>query len=297
MRNFLAFFLVAFLLLSCSDDEQTTVNNDTQEEVVDIPLEASIALNVPYGADAQQTYDLYLPANRSSAKTRVLVLVHGGGWVSGDKSEMEQFVDLLRERLPDHALLNLNYKLADPLTPAFPNQFLDIKTALLQVKQQANELQILPEFALIGTSAGAHISLMMDYVYDTDDIVKMVCSIVGPTDFTDPFYSEDPEYQFLLAALVDESAYAEGTDYAIATSPVYQVNSNSSPTIMFYGNEDPLVPITNGTNLEEALANNSISHSFTIYEGGHGDDWSEENYQNLWLQLVDYIEEYLPVQP
>lgn len=210
---------------------------------------------------------------------------------------MEEFVDLFRAQLPDYALVNLNYVLADATTPAFPNQFLDVKAALQQLKDEAAELQIMPEFALIGTSAGAHISLMMDYVYDNEDWVKMVCSIVGPTDFTDPFYSESAEYQILLNALVDETAYAVGTDYAQATSPVYQVSADSAPTIMFYGNEDPLVPVTNGSKLEEALAANSVSHSFTIYEGGHGDDWSEENYLNLQQQLIDYLLEHLPVKP
>ena len=298
IRSLLGIFLSLWLALACSSDEQTNVGPDTQQQDdTALPLEAAISIDVPYGDDPQQKYDLYLPAGRSSSKTKVVVLIHGGGWVSGDKSDMEEFVDLIRAQLPDYAVVNLNYVLADVTTPAFPNQFLDVKAALEQIKQQAGDLQILPEFALIGTSAGAHISLMMDYVYDNDDLVKMVCSIVGPTDFTDPFYSESPEYQILLNALVDESAYAAGTDYAQATSPVFQVTSNSAPTIMFYGNEDPLVPISNGTNLELALASNSVSHSFTIYEGGHGDDWSQENYDNLQQQLIDYLLEYLPVKP
>ncbi|MDC7997915.1 alpha/beta hydrolase [Gilvibacter sediminis] len=297
MKNYIPFILTLLLLWACSSDEQTNNPTTDDEVAAEVPLEASVALEVPYGADPLQRYDLYLPAGRTAQTTKVIVLVHGGGWVSGDKADMTPFIDLIQEELPQYAIVNLNYKLADLENPAFPNQFLDVKAALAQIKAQANELQIVPEFALIGTSAGAHLSLMMDYVYDDEDWVKMVCSIVGPTDFTDPFYSENPEYQILFDFLVDESAYAADTDYAVATSPVFQVNANSAPTIMFYGNEDPLVPISNGTNLEAALADASISHSFTIYDGGHGDDWSPENYENLQQQLIAYIQEHLPVNP
>ncbi|NQX76103.1 alpha/beta hydrolase [Gilvibacter sp.] len=297
LKNYIPFLLALLLLWACSSDEQTNDTSTDDEVTIELPLEASVQLEVSYGADPLQRYDLYLPAGRTALTTKVIVLVHGGGWVSGDKEDMTPFIDLIQTELPQYAIVNLNYKLADLENPAFPNQFLDVKAALAQIKAQANELQIVPEFALIGTSAGAHLSLMMDYVYDDEDWVKMVCSIVGPTDFTDPFYSENPEYQILFDFLVDESAYAADTDYAVATSPVFQVNASSAPTIMFYGNEDPLVPISNGTNLEAALADASISHSFTIYDGGHGDDWSPENYENLQQQLVAYILEHLPVIP
>ncbi|WP_435577950.1 alpha/beta hydrolase fold domain-containing protein [Gilvibacter sp.] len=297
MKNYIPFVLALLLLWACSSDEQTNDTPTDDEVTIELPLEASVQLEVSYGEDPLQRYDLYLPAGRTALTTKVIVLVHGGGWVSGDKEDMTPFIDLIQTELPQYAIVNLNYKLADLENPAFPNQFLDVKAALAQIKAQANELQIVPEFALIGTSAGAHLSLMMDYVYDDEDWVKMVCSIVGPTDFTDPFYSDDPEYQIFFNFLVDESAYAADTDYAVATSPVFQVNSNSAPTIMFYGNEDPLVPISNGTNLEAALADASISHSFTIYDGGHGDDWSPENYENLQQQLIAYILEHLPVNP
>ncbi len=136
---------------------------------------------------------------------------------------------------------------------------------------------------------------MYDYVYDTDDVVKMVCSIVGPTDFTDPFYSANPEFNFLLSQLIDESAYAADSNFTALVSPALQVSNNSAPTILFYGSSDPLVPITNGERLESALANANVSHSFTIYEGGHGDDWSTADYSNLELNLVDYLQIYLPI--
>lgn len=278
-------FGIQINFISCSEDNDTTANESLAEETM---------LNVSYGNDPQQKYDLYLPANRSSTKTKVIMLVHGGGWTGGDKADMDFFISYIKQRHPDHAIVNVNYVLADIDTPAFPNQFLDLDAVIDKLTSEKNELQILPEFALVGASAGAHISLMYDYVYDTDDQVKIVGDIVGPTDFTDPFYSNNPNFPALMAALVDESAYPQGTNYAEVLSPALRVSNASSPTLLFYGNADPLVPLTNGTTLNTALNNSQIDHSFTIYDGGHG-DWAQSDIENMKEQISIAVDTYMEV--
>tara|TARA_B100000809_G_scaffold266864_1_gene332323 strand:+ start:5348 stop:6244 length:897 start_codon:yes stop_codon:yes gene_type:complete len=297
MKKLIYFILLLFLgdftFISCSSEDTT----EGFGIIITDPLEAETILNVSYGTNPQQVYDTYLPYGRSANKTKVIVLVHGGGWTGGDKSDMENFVSLIQQYHPDHAIVNINYVLAStnpPFTPAFPNQFLDLGTIIDQLTLQKEELAILPEFGLIGTSAGAHIALMYDYVYDTHDVVKMVADLVGPTNFTDPFYAENPLFRLGLNALVDESAYPFGTNYAEVTSPALQVSNTSSPSILFYGNQDPLVPLTNGVLLNDKLSNSSITHSFTVYDGGHG-DWEDTSIINLQLQLTDFINSHLPI--
>ncbi|WP_203296628.1 alpha/beta hydrolase [Luteirhabdus pelagi] len=276
-------------ITSCSEDSSDTTS--TPES-----LEAEIQMNVSYGVNSQQVYDIYLPANRSDTKTKVIVLVHGGGWTGGDKADMEPFISNIQDAHPDHAIVNMNYILAQPpAIPAFPNQFEDIGRVLNDLETASETFQIKPEFALIGASAGAHISLQYDAVYDATDRVKMVCDIVGPTDFTDPFYSDDPTFDFVLSALVDEDAYPNTTDYASAVSPALNISTTSSPTIMFYGDEDPLVPTSNAITLADALSAASVDNNYTIYNGGHG-DWSEEDQENLQQQLSAYISTYFSIE-
>ncbi|MAN59637.1 MAG: alpha/beta hydrolase [Flavobacteriaceae bacterium] len=251
--------------------------------------------DVSYGPHEQQIYDIYLPEGRSGDKTKVIVLVHGGGWIEGDKADMAWYVPLLQLSHPHHAIVNMNYVLATTTTPAFPNQFLDVQQLLQKIYDEREQLQIVPEFGLIGASAGAHLSLMYDAVYDDLDHVKFVADIVGPTDLTDPFYANNPNFQFFLNAAVDESAYPPGTDYASAVSPALHVSGKSSPTILFYGNADPLVPLSNGQTLQNALSTAMVTHSFTIYEGGHGDDWSEADRADLREKLSEFISLHLSV--
>ncbi len=288
-------FVFSFLFfISCSSDEG--VHENIQDDPVDDPvteLEAEEHINVSYGSNTNQNYDLYLPAGRSSESTKVLLLIHGGGWTSGDKSDMAEFVSLFQENHPDYAIVNTNYVLANIGTPAFPNQVLDIQSVVEKITSEQDELQVKAEFGLIGVSSGAHLALMYDYVYDTVDQVKFVADFVGPTDFTDPFFADDPNFALALSLLVDESAYPAGTNIAEAVSPVYQVSASSSPTLLFYGDQDPLVPLSNGESLDQALDDAGVDHVFTTYQGGHGDDWSLDDRADLEAKLAIYLESHL----
>lgn len=282
--HFLLLFVFIFSLFSCSSDDRSKTTE----------LEAEFHENVSYGTLPEQIYDIYLPAGRSVETTKTLILVHGGFWTSGDKSDLTEYMNLLRETFPEYAIVNMNYVLATSSTAAFPNQFEDMDLLINRLTSQKEDLQILPEFGLVGVSSGAHISLQYDYVYDTDDQVKMVCDIVGPTDFTDPFYTEQAGFENLVTFLVDEEAFPENTDYTVVLSPAYNVSSMSSPTILFYGEEDELVPTTNAYALETALENAGITHSLTFYPGGHG-DWSEESFEDLKVKLKGFIQTHFEI--
>ena len=95
MKNlkFIILFVIATTaILSC--------NNSDDSDIADPdPLEAYEELNVSYGNDSDQVFDLYLPYNRTSA-TKTIILVHGGGWTAGDKADMNDIVEIIQSQLP-----------------------------------------------------------------------------------------------------------------------------------------------------------------------------------------------------
>lgn len=197
--------LLLFVITACSSNSDPAALE---------PAEAAeknhyqVQKDISYGADKAQILDLYLPSNRSSAITKVLVFIHGGGWIQGDKKDMREYIPLLQKRHPNHAIANLNYRLAVPGSePAFPNQFLDLKKAIKHLSEKGREYGIKAEYGLIGASAGGHLALQYDSVYDTGDQVKLVCSIVGPSNLIDSFYTENSDFDVALGYLVDEDAY------------------------------------------------------------------------------------------
>ncbi len=78
--------LILLMLTTISCKEKTAA---------DVTLSASTKANVAYGSDPLQKMDYYLPAGRSSSTTKVLVLIHGGAWAAGDKSEFTAYIDSL----------------------------------------------------------------------------------------------------------------------------------------------------------------------------------------------------------
>jgi acetyl esterase/lipase len=276
--------VVVFIFFGCSnetiDSENTTI------------LDASKyyqELNISYGNDVDQKFDLYLPAGRTN-NTKIVVLVHGGGWSSGDKADMNPFKDLIRQDFPNLAIVNINYRLADENNPPYPMQIDDITTIVNYLKDKKTEYTISENLGFIGTSAGAHLSLLWSYAFDSNNNVNMACSIVGPTNFTDPAYlnNTNPVLQDMLDLY--------GTDPELSflkeVSPYYQAKASSPPTILFYGGQDPLIPATQGTDMRDKLQSLGVTHEFTLYpNGGHG--WIGLDLLDTWLKLKAFINNYL----
>ncbi len=287
-KNLLLLFLSIVLISSAV----YFVSDDNSDKIT---IKAKTILDISYGEDPFQKYDIYLPKNRSSKKTKVIVFVHGGGWTNGDKVNTGKFVDYLKKHHSNYAIVSINYRLANPNTPiipAFPNQFLDIGFVLDHIETQKETYQILPEYGLIGSSAGSHLALMYDYVYDSQDRVKMVCSIVGPTDLTDETYAKNTRFNLYSNTLIDINAYPSNINFLEAISPVFHVSSKSSPTLLFYGDEDKLIPLSNGKRLEKALHKASVKNKLIVFKGGHGDYWSTD----FKYELSEFISVNLPIE-
>ncbi len=110
-----------------------TGNFISAENKVTRDLPSSTFLNVAYGDDPKQVMDIYLPAGRSAFTTKVMLLIHGGGWSGGDKHSFVTYIDSLKNYLTDYAFVNINYRLANYSHNKFPAQENDIKAALSYV--------------------------------------------------------------------------------------------------------------------------------------------------------------------
>ena len=277
--------LILFFVLSC-----TTNNLEDSENIEGTnPLEYLENLDVSYGDDSDQKFDIYLPPNRT-LDTKVIILVHGGGWSAGDKSDMIGVKDLIFQSFSNIAVVNINYRLADENNSPYPMQTDDITAVVNHLITNRNNYVIDDDFGFIGSSAGAHLSLLWSYTSDTDNNVKMVCSIVGPTNFTDPAYlnNTNPELQ----ALIDLYGVNATISFLEEVSPYHRATATSPPTILFYGGQDPLIPTTQGTAMRDKLVELRVTQEFTLYENeGHG--WDGANAIDTWLKLKTFIENYL----
>ncbi|WP_100613042.1 alpha/beta hydrolase [Confluentibacter lentus] len=276
--KFLKYIFFFFVIYNCSSEK---TNDDTLN-----PPKYYEELNITYGNDENQKFDIYLPANRTTS-TKTIILVHGGGWSSGDKSDMNPIKDLIRQDLPNLAIVNINYRLADANNSPYPMQIEDITSIINYLKEKKATYTISEYFGFIGVSAGGHLSLLWSYAFDDFNDIKMVCSIVGPTNLTDPEYlnNTDPVLQELLNSFGTNAELS----FLEEVSPYHQVSTTAPPTILFYGGQDPLIPTSQGTDLRDRLQNLGVKHEFTLYpNAGHG--WEGLELLDTWLKLKAFMQ-------
>lgn len=283
-NNFLFASLIILFISSCSTD-------DTNEDEETLPLEAIELINISYGTHQQQKYDLYLPANRSNLTTKVFVLVHGGSWIGGDKGDMNFLVEELKLSYPDYAIANINYRLASIGNSPFPMQLNDISEVISDLELKEESYQITDDFGFIGVSAGAHLSMVYAYNFDLDTDVQFVSSIVGPTNFTDPSYVDDPAFEnFRIGMqLMTGVSFDDNPQFYEGFSPYHVATITSPPTILFYGGQDELVPTSQGVEMHAKLDELGVINEFTLYESeGHG--WEGDNFIDTLNKLAAFID-------
>lgn len=275
------YILVLFLglLFGCSSADDAIKNNDA-------PLAELNLTNIAYGTDPQQTMDVYLPANRTKDDTKTVIVIHGGSWIAGDKSDMTEASLEIKERFPDYAIVNINYRLATGTSPAFPKQIEDIQQVVSYLKD--SDYHIANKYALLGASAGAHIAMLYSYKYDTAHEVKAVCDIVGPADFTDNAYVTHQLYPLAALALLGTPNVTPALIESV--NPIAHITPQSPPTIMFYGGRDELVPSTQGPRLEATLNAAGVYNEYNFYpEGGHA-DWDDATFTEVYAKLALFLE-------
>lgn len=113
--------------------------------------------NIAYGPHERNVLDAYIPEHPATPKP-VLIFMHGGGYVSGDKEQVRN-VDLFQECLDAGiAVVSANYRFI--ATDPFPAPMNDGTRAIQFVRSKAREWGLHPDLiASCGASAGGHILL------------------------------------------------------------------------------------------------------------------------------------------
>lgn len=279
MRRVVFLPLILFVLVSCQKDSGGGGETD--------PLPAQTLLNVAYGTDPLQKIDAYLPAGRTDA-TKVLIIIHGGGWTQGDKSEFTPFVDTLKRRLPGYAIFNINYRLANGTTNFFPTQENDVKSAIEFIYNKRSEYRLSDKFVLIGASAGGHLSLLHAYKYVTPVKIKAVVDFYGPTELTQ-FYNNPPTpaVPLLLLQVTGGTPTTQATLYS-QSSPVTFISGQSCPTIILQGGLDFVVSPSQSVLLRDRLQQAGVTHQYVFYPTeSHG--WVGANLADSFDKIQAFI--------
>lgn len=265
--------------------------------VVPDKITAVILSNISYGSDPLQKMDAYLPANRSTTNTKVIVMIHGGGWTTGDKADYKRFADTLQRRFPDYAVFNINYRLSASPVNLFPTQEMDVKAAIEYIYSKRNEYLISAKFAMIGESAGAHLSMLYAYKYNIPVKIKAVASFFGPADLTEMYNNPvngNTTISLVLAQAIGGTPNTNATMYT-QSSPVNFITSTSGvPTILLHGSQDALVSPSQSQLVRNKLIAAGIATEYVLYPGkDHGYDWDDATFYNAFNRIEAFFISYM----
>ncbi len=231
-----------------------------------VTIEEGVVFGTGGGRDLK--LDIYTPpGNPTSAPG--LLLVHGGGWSSGDRTQLRGY-GVLVGRL-GYVCVACEYRLSGEAP--WPAQIHDVKAALRWMKANAKRLGIDPaRIAVSGNSAGGHLSLMVGGTPNLpefegtggnpgiDTSVGAVISFYGPSDFG----SDPNKVQGGIAQLMGPNV----TEAALrGASPVAYTKAGYPPTLLIHGNGDELVDPEASFRVYRELAKAKVPVEIHMYEG------------------------------
>ena len=235
----------------------------------------------------RQTLDLYLPAEGPDGDRPLIVWIHGGAWLGGDKRGGPALPFLQR----GYAVASVNYRLSSDAP--FPAQIEDCKAAIRWLRAHAGQHGIDPDrIGVWGSSAGGHLVALLGTSTDVEafdvgpnrDVssrVQAVCDFYGPTDLLSMGAQSRPGSRIDHdAADSPESRLVGGpiqqrTERARKASPISYVSKERAgripPFLILHGDRDDTVPIGQSEHLHRALRDAGVASEYHVVEGaGHG---------------------------
>ena len=268
MNRLIAALTLLLFLASCRPDNPPP--NGT------FPLVDTILNDLSYGTDPSQKLNLGLPRTRN-AQTPLVIVVHGGGWVIGDKSETQFLLNGLRQR--GFAVANVNYRLTTNNPDNYKMQLDDLDSTIQYCFRKAAYYTFSDQkIYMVGHSAGGHLSLALSYTRNNNGKIKAVASLAGPTDLYGLAYYNNVVYGTVLNTYLgmpllpvtptSEQRYK-------SCSPQYQATSSAPATIFFHGELDPIVNPEQSSFLHARLGILGVDRRLVTYPFTFHDWWTD----------------------
>jgi acetyl esterase/lipase len=249
--------------------------------------------DVAYGSDNLQKMDVYLPAGRDTTNTKLLILIHGGAWLEGDKADFTANIKDIQALLPGYAIANINYRLYNSGNNKFPAQENDVNAAVKFLLGKLATYHISNKIVLLGASAGAHLALLQGYKYTSTLSPKAIISFFAPTDLAWLYnHPADASISVVLASIIGYTP-TQNADIYTSSSPISFVSSQSAPTLLLQGDADPLVPVDQATRLNNKLNTAGTTHQLVVYPGeGHG--FTDATMTDAYARIVSFLKTNVP---
>ena len=266
--------------------------------------------NLRYADDAEaQKLDIFIPPQPGPHPA--IILVHGGGFKSGDKRSQYSLAKKLIAR--EYVVVCVNYRLSGEAV--FPAAIHDIKAAIRFLRGNAKKYAILPDgigiwgasaggnlSALVGTSAGdSFLDGKIGNYQDQSTRVQACVDWFGPIDFT-RMIDDAKQLGFKQSFNVDlESKYMgldasdpANRDLVQKANPTSYIDKQDPPFYVQVGDQDPLIPYLQSERFADALLASLGKDKlvFELIKGGKHGGSKFSNTENI-SKIITFLDKHL----
>jgi acetyl esterase/lipase len=205
--------------------------------------------------------DFYRPRRAGAAPRPCVILVHGGGWDSGNRGEIAHFNHWLADG--GYAVAAIDYRLAPKFQ--WPAQRDDVLAAIAFLKSHPASLGIdATRLVLLGRSAGGQIAEAVGYTAN-DPAIRGVIALYAPSDMTFAYVNAREDDVIKSPTLMRQ--YLGGTPDSArenyeSASALPRVGTSTPPTLLLHGENDTLVWHRHSVRLDARLAECGVPHVF-----------------------------------
>lgn len=227
--------------------------------------EVEVIRDIAYvpGGGIRQRLDVYRPRVRPGQGCPVLMQIHGGAWIMGQK---EQQALPLMYQMAAHGWIcvAVNYRLSPSV--GFPAHLEDCKAALCWIREHGKDYGMDTSFvAVTGGSAGGHLTALMGLTENdprfqqshpaTDTSVQACVPFYGVYDFLGREVDRAFADQFVgfMKDRVIHADPAENPELWDLASPIKHVRKDAPPFFVIHGSGDSLAPVEMGRLFSERL--------------------------------------------
>lgn len=232
------------------------------------------------GGDPLQA-DLFMPYPIDDPRPAV-VLVHGGGWRSGERQYLEHVATGLARA--GYVAATIDYRLSRQAL--FPAALEDVRQALGWLRREHRRFGLDPDrVALLGASAGAHLATLAA-VTEGPSRVQALVNLDGVVDMVSPearHFEDRPDKPSLFGLWIG-GRYADYPALWRQASPMQQLGGTAPPTL-FLNSAKPRFRVGREMFLAR-LASGGIAHDSHVFDDSPHTFWLFQRWFDPTMERV-----------
>jgi len=254
-----------------------------------LPDWAEVELDIAYDRYPETRLDILRRKEAATARRSGVLVIHGGGWVRGDREGMfKNFCLPYLEK--GFVVANVEYRLAG-VAPA-PAAVTDVLHAAQWLRKNSKRYRVdADRIVATGASAGGHLALMVGLTPKGAGLgppakVAAVINFYGITDVADQLAG--PNMREYAVQWVPEQ---EGRmELARRVSPITWVRRGAPPVLTIHGDEDPTVPYEHGVRLTRLLREAGGDAELLSIRGGRHGGFGDEEMARIYREIFRFLE-------